>query len=148
MTDISKPEFQITPDLSDKLVRLHIVLGKATEKCDPRTVPQDILDIETAVAKCSVVRQYFLGDENGADEKNRSWEKVVPRHDLPVATPYRRRFWGILHSAEEIDALPVSMHTKVSLLGAQVRFVKLLRRFRFVAAYKLYTVVIRPWFKS
>jgi hypothetical protein len=138
--------FVLPSTIELKLVQVHEELSRLTENSDPKTVPTDIYEVEIAIAKCSVVRKHFLGDDT-VDEKKSIWDKVIPRHDIAAATPYKRRMFGILLSAEEIDSFPVSMHTKITILGAQVQFVKLLRRFRFISAYKLYTVVIRPWFK-
>lgn len=145
-TDNRKRNFNMPITLAMKLVQIHQELSDLTENSDSKTIPLDIVEVEIAIAKCSVVRKHFLGDDT-VDEKKSIWDKVVPHHDIAAATPYKRRMFGILLSAEEIDSFPVSMHTKITILGAQVQFVKLLRRFRFISAYKLYTVVIRPWFK-
>ena len=141
-----KVPFSLSLELEQKIVDLHNDLSAATDACDPKTVPADIVEIEFAVAKSDVVRRRLIDDDDNC-AREKTWIKLIPRHNIEKETPYKKRLFGVLHSAEEIDALPVCQHTKTDILGAQVKFVKYLRRLQFVRAWTLYQVVIKRWFK-
>lgn len=143
---IRKNNFFLPAHIGQTLVKLHQDLSAVTDSCDPKTIPPDIVEVEIAIAKCSVVRKTLLDDDD-IDDREKTWAKINPRHQIQMETPYKRRLFGLLHSADEIDQLPVNQHTKSDILGAQVMFVKYLKRLRFFQAYKLYTVVIAPWFR-
>lgn len=134
-------DFKLSDHLARMIVDLHREISSATENCNPKSIPRDIVDIEIALAKSEPVRASFKmsidDDENSVDIT-----KIVPRHKIEEQTKFRKRLF--LMSAKEIDTLPVCVETKATILGAQVEFIKALRRLHFRRAYELYTY-IRLW---
>lgn len=140
-------QFKLHDRIRAKIVDLHQEIADATSDCDSKTVPADLTDIEIALAKSSVVRQALLPEKSifSNDDDADIITRVVPRHRIQDQTPFKKRW--LLMSAQEVDMLPVCAETKAVILGAQVEFIKALRRLQLFRAYDLYQY-INLWKKS
>jgi len=137
--------FKMHERVVKKIVDLHQEIATITENCDPKTIPRDVTDIEIALAKSEVIRKELLSSKSlfdNDDMEQREITKVIPRHKIEEQTQFKKRL--LLMSASEIDTLPVCSETKALILGAQVDFIKAIRRLRFCRAYELYKY-IRLW---
>jgi len=137
--------FKMHERVVKKIVDLHQEIATITENCDPKTIPRDVTDIEIALAKSEVIRKEFLSSKSlfdNDDMEQREITKVIPRHKIEEQTQFKKRL--LLMSASEIDTLPVCSETKALILGAQVDFIKAIRRLWFCRAYELYKY-IRLW---
>jgi len=137
--------FKMQERVVKKIVDLHQEISAITENCDPKTIPRDVIDIEIALAKSEMIRKEFLSSKSlfdNDDIEQREITKIIPRHKIEEQTQFKKRL--LLMSASEIDTLPVCAETKAVILGAQVEFIKAIRRLRLCRAYELYKY-IRLW---
>lgn len=134
-------KFKMHGRVAAKIVDLHQELCLITENCDQKTIPRDVVDIEIALAKSETVREALNPSKSifVDDDAQPDITKVVPRHHIEAQTKFDEHL--LLMSASQIDLIPICAETKVMILGAQIEFIKALRRFRFIRAYQLYKYI-------